>query len=185
MQLKYGFTLVELLVTLAIVAILVNVAAPSFTAFQRNAELSAVANTLLSSLNAARGEAMKRNRSAMVAPLDPKDWGNGWVVFVDVDDSKTFTLASGDIMLFEQKALPSYFHVNANGSADTATKPNPYILYDSSGFPEVPGQNLTFTIQRNDIVDPASKGEVRRLKIAVTGRTKVCKPTSDTDPNCP
>jgi type IV fimbrial biogenesis protein FimT len=179
---RRGFTLVELLVTLALVAILLNVAAPSFVDFQRNAELTSRANTLLASLNAARGEAMKRNRSAMVSPLDQKKWESGWIVYVDEDGSKTFN-PNTDTVLQQQNAMPGSIRISANGSADPA-RANPYILYMSSGFPEVPGNNLTFTIERTDVADAAKAGQVRRLIIANTGRVRVCKPLSNTDSLC-
>jgi len=182
-----GFTLVELLVTLALVAILMNVAAPSFVAFQRNAELTSLSNTLLASLNTARGEAMKRNRRAVVSPLNPTTWDNGWFVYVDEDSSCTYSAADGDILLQEQIALPSYIDVNANGTART-TLANPSIRYLSSGFPDFTNNaglpNLTFTIQRNDVTNAVTNGQVRRLVIARTGRVRVCKPTSVTDANC-
>ena len=52
-----GFTLIELMVTLAIAAVLMMVAAPSFVGFQRNSEMTSVTNSLLAAANAARAEA--------------------------------------------------------------------------------------------------------------------------------
>ena len=75
-----GFTLIELMVTLAIAAVLLLVAIPSMTAFKRNAELTSATNTLLASINAARGEAMKRGTNAMVVPANGSDWNTGWIV---------------------------------------------------------------------------------------------------------
>ncbi len=176
-----GFTLIELLVTLALVAILMGVAAPSFVAFQRNAELSSLTNTLLASMNAARGEAMKRGRNAMISPIDNSKWENGWVVYVDMDSTKSYS--TGDVQILSRPALPIYISVNADGIADE-TKPNPRINFKPSGFPDGFSGNLTFTIERNDV--PASQvfAETRRLKIHVTGRVRICKPTSNTDINC-
>ena len=178
---RRGFTLIELLVTLALVAILMTVAAPSFVAFQRNAELTSLANTLLASINAARGEAMKRGRNAVVSPRDGAKWKSGWVVYVDVDASKTFS--SNDVMVHSRGILPEYIIVTANGSADEAASA-PLIKFNASGFPEVPGDNLTFNIERNDVVASQKFSETRRLTIAKTGRAKICKPVSATDENC-
>jgi type IV fimbrial biogenesis protein FimT len=65
-----GFTLIELMVTLTIAAVLALVVAPGLTAYKRNAELTSAINTLLSAVNAARSEAMKRGMKAMVIPAD-------------------------------------------------------------------------------------------------------------------
>ena len=85
----FGFTLIELMVTIAIAAILLTVAVPSFTTYLRNAELTSASNNLIATINTARGEAMKRNRRTMVVPTsNGTDWTTGWVVFVDLNGNK-------------------------------------------------------------------------------------------------
>lgn len=58
-----GFTLIELMVTLAVVVVLLRVCVPGFVSMQRNSELTSAANGLLASINAARTEAMKIGRA--------------------------------------------------------------------------------------------------------------------------
>ena len=67
-----GFTLIELMVTVAIGAVLMMVAAPSFIGFQRNSEMTSLTNALLAAANTARAEAMKTGMNAFVVPS-----GNG------------------------------------------------------------------------------------------------------------
>ena len=55
-----GVTLVELLVTLAVVATVLTLGIPTFTAFLQNNRMSAAANDVLSSMHLARSEALKR-----------------------------------------------------------------------------------------------------------------------------
>ena len=79
-----GFTLIELMVTIAIAAILLMIGVPSFVAFQRNSELTSATNSLVAAISAAKGEAMKRGQSAVVVPTPPSNsWKDGWTVFVD------------------------------------------------------------------------------------------------------
>jgi type IV fimbrial biogenesis protein FimT len=159
-----GFTLIELMVTLALVAILMAVAVPSLTTFQRNAQLTSFSNTMLASINAARGEAMKRGRSAVVVPINGTDWSSGWIVFVDVNRNQVYD-ATSDPMVLTQPAPPSYLVITANGTA--AASP-PYII----------------EVKRNDVTGTVQLTQTRRIKIASTGRVRVCTPISSTDAQC-
>jgi type IV fimbrial biogenesis protein FimT len=81
-----GFTLIELMVVVAIVAILAGLAAPSFVELSRNNKLAAAASALQVSLNVARSEAIKQgfnSRVTVAANGTAGTWTNGWTVFVD------------------------------------------------------------------------------------------------------
>lgn len=88
MKTHSGFTLVELMIVLALVAILATIGVPSFTSFVINNRLTAQANELVSALNLARSEAIKRNRRVTVCRSNNGagcggTWNDGWIVFVD------------------------------------------------------------------------------------------------------
>lgn len=173
-----GFTLIELMVTIAIAAILMMIAAPSFVTFQRNAELTSTTNTLIAAINAARGEALKRAAYAMVVPKDGTNWSSGWIVFVDKDLSKDFDATKDEVVL-EQPAPSSYITVTGNGAA--ADTP-PYVLYDGSGFSKTKAGGfgaLTFSIARNDVDSTQTADQTRRIVVAATGRTRSCRPSQD------
>ena len=80
-----GFTLAELMITLAVAAILLAIAVPSFRTFVQNSRLTTQADTLVYSLNLARNEAVKLDTPvAVCASSDGATctgaWVNGWIV---------------------------------------------------------------------------------------------------------
>lgn len=175
---QFGFTAIELLVVVALAAVLLVVATPGFMSYQKNSELTSATNTLVAGISAARGEAMKRGRYAMLVPASGTNWNSGWVAFVDQDRSGD--LDAGDITVAEHPALASYFTVSGQGTAADAT---PYVLFDASGYAKTKTAGfgaLTITLERNDISDSAQASEqTRRIVVAKTGRVRTCKPASD------
>lgn len=75
----YGFTAIELMVTIAIVAILAALAAPSFTPIIERYRSRQAAEDLLSTLYYARSEAIKRSGGITIT-ANSSDWANGWSV---------------------------------------------------------------------------------------------------------
>ncbi|MDT0140057.1 GspH/FimT family protein [Acidovorax sp. PRC11] len=178
-----GFTLVELMVTLAVVVVLLRICVPGFRSIQRNSELTSAANGLLASINAARTEAMKRNLRAAVVPADGSSWAGGWVVYVDIDGSDGFNAAK-DLVVSTQPALASYFSMSGN---NTAAGRSPYILFNGSGYPVTKDSaptSLSVAIARNDLADDPSREQTRRVVLSKTGRVRVCKPASSSDSGC-
>jgi type IV fimbrial biogenesis protein FimT len=74
-----GFTLIETMVVVAIVAVVGAVAGPSLRTFVGTMNSKAAAFDLINDLTAARSEAIKRNAGATVVPVSG-DWANGWTV---------------------------------------------------------------------------------------------------------
>ncbi len=88
MQHNHGFTLAELMVTLAVFSILVTSGLPSFNQTLLNNRQVSSLNMLVGSMQLARSEAIVRNRRVTIcASTDGLtcglSWNNGWVVFVD------------------------------------------------------------------------------------------------------
>ena len=173
-----GFTLIELMVTLAIGVILMMVAIPSLTTYKRNAELTSFTNSLVASINAARGEAMKRGRYAMVVPTDGTNWSSGWVVFVDMDRSQNYS-ATSDITILKRETAPSYLAITGTNSV---AESDPYIMFDASGYSQKKDgglKNSAFSIARNDVSGSTALVETRRLLISRIGRVRTCRPSTD------
>ena len=173
-----GFTLIELMVTIAIAAILLMIGVPSFVAFQRNSELTSATNSLVAAINAAKGEAMKRGLSAVVVPRDGTDWVSGWRVFVDRNGNQLFDPGS-DIAVTQQEGLASYFGASGTG---TAAGGAPYIMFDPSGYTKTASAGfgaLTISIARNDISGTELAEQTRRIVVAASGRVRACRPAVD------
>ena len=90
MNKQHGFTLIELMVTMALAAILLTIGVPSFQSMMRNNRAATQANEFMSALNLARSEAVKRGQRASLCPSTDQanctggtDWRAGWIVFVD------------------------------------------------------------------------------------------------------
>lgn len=73
-----GFTLVELMVTVVIMAILMSIAVPSFLQYQATQSVRSAASDLVDAMVFARSEAVKRNTEVSVSAKST--WVQGWVV---------------------------------------------------------------------------------------------------------
>ncbi len=99
-----GFTLFEMTVVVALVALLAAMAAPSFVAWHLRDRIDAGARALLASLAYARSEAVRRGEPVTVCRIDTDgrcvvargrhgggaaDWASGWAVVVDAGAGRT------------------------------------------------------------------------------------------------
>ena len=74
-----GFTLIEAIIVMSIMAILAGVSTSSFVWLNQTTQIRGAAFDLVADLDYARSEAVKRNGNVVVAPVADA-WGNGWTV---------------------------------------------------------------------------------------------------------
>ncbi len=102
----YGFTLVELMVTIAIAAILMMVAVPSYTDFIKRNTVESLQSRLSAAVVTARTEAASRNVTTTLCASNngtsctgATTWSGGWIVFADVNADQTVTAAVDTVIL--------------------------------------------------------------------------------------
>jgi len=113
----FGFTLIELVVTMAVAAILITVAVPSMRTFIQNGRINTQINDLIGDLSLARSEAIKRRtnvgicKSANGTTCAGGNWRDGRAIFVDLNNNSTWE--AGETILRFREGLAS--------AADTLT----------------------------------------------------------------
>lgn len=103
---RRGFTLVELMVTIAIAAILLAMAVPSFTQLLANTREASAANSLVNAFQYARNTALRTGEPVTVCPTASAsaaacsastDWNSGWGVIATPASGAPVLLASGTL----------------------------------------------------------------------------------------
>ncbi len=118
-----GFTLVELMVTVAIAAILLAVAAPSFTTLISGSNADSYTKKLRSAFAYARNEAVNRGVTIRVCASTnttacsggSATWGSGWIIFIDTDDD--VVIDAGEEVLRVEDTSSLNVTVDDNGAA--------------------------------------------------------------------
>ena len=117
-----GFTLIELMVTLALVMVLALVGVPSLLQFINQNRLTSTAYLMRDTHTFARQEALKRLRTITICPLaqatggcDSKSWNQGLLVYLDNDGVKGFD-ASVDRLL-KRSIFPQSMNIAWNNGA--------------------------------------------------------------------
>jgi len=157
-----GFTLMELLIGIAVLAILTTLALPAFTQFIANNRLASEANEMVASFQFARSEAIKRGVQVQVCPsadgtsCGGSGWSNGWIAFADPDNTGQPT--SDDDLLRVWTSPGADFQFTPAAPADGT------VGFQPSGF--ATGAEQTF-----DLLYPGcTTDNARRILVERTGR---------------
>ena len=159
-----GFTLLELLITVAVIAIAMAIAVPSMREFTQNDRLTTNINTFIGHLALARSEAVKRSQhvagcvSNDAASCTGGNWEDGWIIYIDADATNSFS--AGEEILRAQQALDG-------GNTLTPAGIGSQIIYDYRGFVDAGsvGSFLLCDIRSGDFG--------KTVRITTTGRVRL------------
>jgi type IV fimbrial biogenesis protein FimT len=167
-----GFTLLELMVAIAILGLTMLFAAPSFIGLISNNRISGATNDYLSALQLAKAESAARINPVTIckrnvagsACVAGGDWQQGWIVFSDPNGNAS--VDGGDIILLIHEALDP--RITFNGTAGVTNS----IVYRPSGFTSITGAEVLIMCDDRGF-DESAKG----ILITITGRGSVMKAT--------
>lgn len=109
-----GFTLIELMVVISILAILLAAVAPSFRNFMGTQYVKSASYDLTADLLLARSEALKRGTAVQITPLTGGNWVAGWKTTVETDGTVVSQHGALDSSL-SFSTQPAAIEFDANG----------------------------------------------------------------------
>lgn len=180
-----GFTLIEVLVVVTIIAIGFSISLPSFRATIQNNRIVAAANEMQLALSLARGQAVRLNSAnVQICPSANADadapscveggdtaWTSGWVLFNDQDQDNE---PDADEIL--QRQSFNFSGVTIDGPA------RDFIAFRANGL--AVGFNGTFGICDVRKDDAGGYAKTRNVIVANSGRVRVFTPTQDSEVAC-
>jgi type IV fimbrial biogenesis protein FimT len=180
-----GVTLVELLVTLSIAAVVLTLAVPNFRDFLLNSRLTTQTNELSLALASAKSEAVKRgvrvtvcSRASDTSCADSTTWDNGWLVFVDNDGDGTVNGA--DVVLQIGSPLTG---------GNTLRSTRKFVTFQNTGFSSGSQCTLRFCDARGAVeargVVVSAQGRVRRATDGNGDSIEDVDGTAATNLTCP
>lgn len=168
-KIQAGFTLIELIVSMAIAAIVLSVGVPTFRGVMLDGGMASNANRFVASINLARSSAVRHQRDATIcASADynaatptcggGNDWSNGWIVYVDKD-------RDGAVDADEVLTVTEPMNANTTFSSSTVGS----FTYDARGFVD--------NADTIDLCDNRSGETGRRVRVNGAGRVNVSTET--------
>lgn len=172
-----GLSLVELLVVVAVLALLAAVGTPLLSRLVDSTRLSSYANDFLAALHLARSEAIKRRERAGlcksadgVSCSETGGWEQGWIVFRDANSNGLRD--DGELVVQYTARMAADFRFSGNATVAA------YISYVPTGRTRLAGggfQAGTLTLCK--VSDPALGG--RQIVINSAGRARVSRVNAD------
>lgn len=150
-----GFTLMELMIAIAVLAILITIAAPSISETIRNNQIAAQNNELIALINLARNEAVRRNvpegEDGVRVILRNNDDGDGWDGLVVVSDAAD---ADAECNVADAIRCASLSDTALTNNAEDAASADRVVLeFNNRGY-LTPFQPVPFTLIHENCSNP-------------------------------
>lgn len=191
-----GFTLYELMVTVAIVGVVLAFGVPNMRQFNQNAKMTSTANDLHAAFHLARSESSRAKTNISVCPSDDgatcgddATWDQGYIVFVDLDGD--IAVDGDDTILRAQPAIAAgitlkvandakYFSFAATGLGRSGVNGeialSQVVMCDKRGNVPAGGGN---SAARVFVATPLGRATIQRDKDLIQGVL------DDMDETCP
>lgn len=170
-----GVTLIEVMMVLAIAAIILAAAVPNFREFVARNRLDSAAQDLLASLQLARSEATRRG-AQITLRLDgtagSKNWGSGWTMFVDAD--RDGVLDTGEEVIRRGMALTAPLSLYGSSGFDTL------IAFDRDG--RLTSAGGYFVLCQGGALTEGGQSRSRALLVNGAGRVRMAARNSSNVP---
>jgi type IV fimbrial biogenesis protein FimT len=187
-----GVTMMEIMVTVAIIAVAMAVGIPNLSSWAQSAQIKSTAETILTGLQMARGEAVRQNNQVQfIFLMDPDNDGSaGWqIISASSSVPGSFLLSDGAIVAQSAAAAEMGENARLNFASSPQGSPcctspltapiagNENVVFDAFG------KVLNQTITRIDVVksgdtDTTDEQKSRRrvILISSSGSPKLCRP---------
>ena len=157
-----GFTLIELMTTLAAGLFMLTMVVPGISGLHQNSRQTSAANSLLATLNAARDQAIQRDarlsvcQSANGTMCSNSGWEKGWILFSD--GGVPGKVDKDDTILYKAPPLPDDMRLSSANF-------NYYISYFSDGTANTSG--------RFNFLNAQNYRRISSLYVSATGRATI------------
>jgi type IV fimbrial biogenesis protein FimT len=94
-----GFTIIELMITIAVAAVVLGIGVPSFLSVIQSNRTATEVNKIVTAFNLARAEAVGRGLAVTVLPLTAGDWNDGWQVGIDMNEDGDFVDGGAELTI--------------------------------------------------------------------------------------